>query len=115
MNRNYTYVSYEDIGQSGKSNFEHDAQVDPDGIFPSWYSGWLNLGNRTFRALPWIGAAAVAIGVLVMIFPMLLVMAVAGLFFTAGVICLGLWWRLRTSDGQTFSGSSAWDRFEGWF
>lgn len=115
MSRYYTYVSYEDIGQSNGPNFENNEQSNANRVFPNTFSTWLNIGEKMFRALPWLGAAAIALGILVIAFPMLLVMAVAGLFFAAGVVCLGLWWRLRNSNGQPFSNGSAWDKFEGWF
>ncbi|GAB4336776.1 MAG: hypothetical protein Kow0099_09880 [Candidatus Abyssubacteria bacterium] len=73
------------------------------------FNDWFFADNELVRALPWVGAIAIALGLLVLVFPMLLVVAVAALFFAAGTLCLALWWQLR---GRA---SARWHRARRWF
>ena len=83
--------------------------------FGESFSSWLGTSAKMLRPLPWIGVAAIALGILIILFPMLLVMAVAGVFFFFGAACLGLWWHLREQSHGHFNPTDQWDHVKSWF
>jgi len=118
MNYRYTYYEYGPEGQKTKPLFEdfEKASCDSSGeYFHSPFSNWMAKEKRAFQWLPWFGAALIGLGVLIILFPMLLVIAVSGLFFFAGAICLGLWWQVRDRSQAYFDISHEWGRVKRWF
>lgn len=122
MNYRYTYFQYGPGGHtqghaSGPryGDSEHSVWEPDGGRSREPFSSWFGTGERMFRSLPWIGAAAIGLGALIILFPMLLVIAVAAVFFFAGAACLGLWWRMRGPSQAHFDAAQEWDRAKSWF
>jgi len=81
-------------------DFEQDPWRNHRSTFAETFPGWFEAGEKATRTLPWIGGVAIGLGILLILFPMLLVIAVAGLFFTVGAVCLSMWWQLRPSGSR---------------
>ena len=95
MNYRYTYYENGPEGQRTRpiSEDSQNFSGESDGEYVRTpFSSWMEGGKRAFQWLPWFGAALIGLGVLIILFPMLLVIAVSGVFFLAGAVCLGLWW-----------------------
>ncbi len=116
MNYRYTHMRFGDAEQSSgfrhddEENFERPRQTH----FHEPFFDRLGVEAKMLGILPWIGAASIGLGLLIIIFPMLLVMAVAGVFFFAGATCLGLWWSARARAGRNFNAADEWDRLKNW-
>jgi len=116
MNYRYTYFhgSQGHASEPRHGGFEHHMWGPGDGFSRRSFSSRLGAGEGGLRWLPWAGAAAIGLGVLIILFPMLLVMAVAGLFFFAGAALLGLWWHARDRSHATFDAANEWNRLKRW-
>jgi hypothetical protein len=97
MGRRYTYIRYNNDNRESDSFFGN-SEYDDEGFrgptfepFAGWFAGRRSGGS----VLPWIGGAFIALGLLIVLFPMLLVIAVAALFFMMGAVCLSIWWQFR--------------------
>lgn len=114
-----TFFRFEDDGGSkepfdsfGREPWEHRGQQYRD---PGLW--WSMAGGKAIRVLPWIGGFAIGLGLLIIIFPMLLVIAVAGLFFMVGAACLSMWLRMREQIPQSHRvriGAPWWERLKKW-
>jgi hypothetical protein len=118
MNYRYTYYEYGPQGGATRPIFEDSEKASwgtgPD-YFRSPFSSWVGAEKRAFQWLPWFGAAMIGLGVLIILFPMLLVIAVSGLFFFAGAVSLGLWWQVRERSQAHFDAAYEWGRAKRWF
>ena len=118
MNYRYTYFQYgtqDQASEPGYGDSEHYIREPGGGFSSQSFTNWLVAGERAFRRLPWVGAAAIGLGVLIVAYPMLLVIAVASVFFFAGALCLGLWWRVRERSQAQFDAEYEWNRLKSWF
>lgn len=108
MNRDYGYFRYVDGNRVSDSVFV-------DFKDNTWETNGASLSEPiSLRLLPWIGGVAIGLGLLIILFPMLLVIAVATLFFSAGVTCIGLWWNLRDRGRTTRIDIPWWTRTRQW-
>lgn len=117
MNYRYTYFRYGSQGHASEPRYgdsEHYVWEPGAEFFRGSFSNWIGTSEEKLRMLPWIGAASVGLGFLIILFPMLLVMAVAGVFFFAGAMCFGLWWHTRERGGRAGTGFEAWNRAKQW-
>jgi hypothetical protein len=108
MNRYYGYFRDYD-GNRGSDSVFADFEDDVWETHAASSKGPLPL-----RLLPWVGGMAIGLGLLIILFPMLLVIAVAAVFFSAGVTCLGLWWQLRDRGNNAKIDIPLWNRARHW-
>lgn len=96
MNVYYNYSRYEDDEIAPESVFDNvgrDSRENPWGAFT--FPEWFMAKDKAARSLLWMGILAIGVGILLIVFPMLLVVAVSSLFFALGVVCLAVWWQVR--------------------
>lgn len=118
MNYRYSYFQHGSQGHESEPRFgdsEHYFWEPAGGLFGRSFSSRFGTEGGLVRSLPWIGLAAIGIGVLIVLFPMLLVFAVAAVFFTAGAAALALWWHMRERSQAHFDAAYEWDRARKWF
>ena len=120
MNIYYNYSRYEDddmMREAGLGDFGRDSGAHRWRMFTGIFPEWFGPEDKTIRILPWIGGMAIGLGILLILFPILLVVAVASLFFAAGAVCLAVWWHLRAPVHRIRIGSrSDWlSRVKRWF
>ena len=109
---NFQYGEQEHASGDRYGDSEHYIWESDD--FRQSSTSWFGAGEKAFRALPWVGVAAIGLGLLIIAYPMLLVMAVSSVFFLAGALCLALWWSARDRSQAHFDTAYAWNRFRGW-
>lgn len=116
MNYRYTYFQHDAQRQASEPRYGDSEHYiwEPGGTRQS-FTSWFGSGERALRWLPWAGATAIGLGLLIIIYPMLLVIAVSSVFFFAGALCLGLWWHVRERSQAHFDASYEWNRLKDWF
>ncbi len=117
MHYRHSYRRFDNnLGEPFFDEFEGGQWHDGAGHGPGTFFTWMNSDYTLLHVLPWLGGVALAIGILILLFPMLLVIAVAALFIAVGVACLSMWWQLRQQSRpyRVSAGTPWWERLRAW-